>query len=84
MKDIFGADCGLIKRGFDAKVADMRAALSEWADKRSAAGNGGIITIAPLKLVIERQLRLYDENGACNFVEGALRKVLRRQRRPVQ
>jgi hypothetical protein len=73
-----------IKQGFTAKVDAMKDSLAVWAKEHSTRGNSGVITIALLELAVERHLKYFDEKSAADLMQGALNKVLRRKRGPVQ
>jgi hypothetical protein len=75
----------IIRRGFDARILEIKLALAQWAEANQQPGNSGAITVAMLELGIERHLDHFpEEKSATDLVQGVLRKVLRRRRGPLQ
>jgi hypothetical protein len=78
------ANIDTIKQGFTVQVEAMKDSLTVWAEENATRGNGGAITVALLELAVERHLQHFDEKSAADLMQGALDKVLRRKRGPVQ
>jgi hypothetical protein len=78
------ANIATIRQGFTAQIEAMKDSLAVWVEENSTRGNGGVITVALLELAIERHLNHFDEKSAADLMQGALDKVLRRKRGPVQ
>ncbi len=78
------ANIDTIRQGFTAQIEAMKDSLAVWAEENSTRGNSGVITVALLELAVERHLHHFDEKSAADLMQGALDKVLRRKRGPVQ
>ena len=78
------ANIDTIRQGFTAQIEAMKDSLAVWAEENSTRGNSGVITVALLELAVERHLKHFDEKSAAELMQGALNKVLRRKRGPVQ
>jgi preprotein translocase subunit SecA len=74
----------IIKRGFDAKVAEAKHSLAQAAETVAQTGLSGAITIALLELGIERHLEHFDEKSAMELAQGVVRKVMLRRGGPLQ
>jgi hypothetical protein len=78
------ANVATIRQGFTVQVEAMKDRLAVWIEENSTRRNSGVITVALLEFAVERHLKLFDEKSAADLMQGALNKVLRRQRGPVQ
>jgi hypothetical protein len=64
-----------IRRGVEARVADIKRDLAQWIDETTSSAEHTPVSIALLETAIDRYLAIYE--NAAN-VSGSIQAVLRR------
>ena len=78
-----------VKRGVEAKVAEIKRDLAQWIAATTASTNilndfGTPASIALLETALDRYLDIYDEEEAREFIEKAFLRAVQRHRGPLQ
>jgi hypothetical protein len=73
-----------IKRGVQAKVAEIKRDLAQWLDQTRQPSESAPVSIALLETACDRNLDTHDEQDARDLIERAFRRVVQRRRGPLQ
>jgi hypothetical protein len=73
-----------IKRGVQAKVAEIKRDLAQWLDQTRHPSESAPVSIALLETACDRYLDTHDEQDARDLIERAFHRAVRKRRGPLQ
>jgi hypothetical protein len=73
-----------IKRGIDARVAEIKRGLARWLDDTTTPADHTPVSFALLETALDRYLDIHDEADARDLIERSLQRAVQKRRGPLQ